>query len=180
VTPAAIARRDFQRLMDTHESAEAATIPEISNCTTTPKAPMIRFSAILAMLLLFPSTAVLAATWCNLFDQIMLELQEPKAADVAKSNSPKVEIPNSAYCSIITSVALDDREYYCKISQPTEQLDLLWGRYVWSYFQFCASKNLLAIAGRIESETSQPLLVYRAGGQLYTESSSMRMMLSSL
>jgi hypothetical protein len=126
--------------------------------------------------LLVATSPANAATWCELFDQILLELQEhqftceKKGSPDCVAGVPKVEIPDSSLCSILVSAGLVDRVYYCQISQPTEKLTSLWGHYVWSYFQFCASKDLLAMKGKVEGETRTPSITYRTVGHRYVAS----------
>ena len=133
-------------------------------------------SILLGVTLLTPVSTGNAATWCELFDNLMLDLREHQFScktTIGKyvdctTDDPKVKIPDSVYCSILIPPGLEDRVYHCRFSQPTKKLTSLWGQYVWNYFHFCASNDLLATKGRIERETSQPFLAYKADGRLYT------------
>ncbi len=115
-----------------------------------------------------------AATWCDIFDQIMLELREHQFSCGNKvtfecfADDSEVNLPGVAFCRINSSAGLVDRSYRCEISQPTPKLESLWGHYIWHYFYFCASKGLLAAKGRIDRETTQPFFSYAAEDHLYT------------
>jgi hypothetical protein len=128
-----------------------------------------------AILLILMATAK-SATWCDVFDRIMLDMREHKFSCNEKggldcvSAAAKFEIPGSSQCSVIVSIGLEDRVYYCRLSQPNEKLSLIWGQFVWNYFHFCASNNLLSEKGRIDQETSQPFISFLTADQTYTGS----------